>query len=1281
MKFFGSLLDIAPFLLLELVQATTAKGNSKCRCIYGESCWPSDDDFKTLSAQLSQPLIHPVPAASACYPVDHHSGNCSDVQENWFNGIWRSNQPGAYENPNFETYTNKNGSLSGCYLNTTLGLPCEQGSVPPIGIDARTIEDVQAAVRFVGQHNLRFAVKNTGHDYLGRSAGKGAFMIWTHNLKNITYNANFIPEGGSSAEAVAAFTVGAGVQWSEAYEAAREQQRFIVGGLSSDMSNGAAGGWIMGGGHSAFSPTYGLGVDNVIQFTIVQPDGEHVVANAHNNADLFWALRGGGAGSWGVVTSATYRTYELIPLSMSVINVTFPNPEVAQAVGTKFVGLHPQLSDMGWGGYSFITNDTLFAAFVAPNVSLAEHNTTMNPFVDFTRNATGGSGVEIFVDAYDNFHAWLAVLEAGGSAGGMQQLGGNVELASRLLSREAAEQRPEETARLFLSFDLIAINFVAGGAVARANPDSVALNPGWRKAVAMAYTADGWEDGASGEVVRAARQRVAEYVRRLDPISPDSTTYMNEASLYEPNFKKSFFGDHYDRLRQIKRKYDPKSFFLVAEGVGSEDWDASLTCPLPKTMRKPRKQGTLAPRVESFVPPCGKHSSLGCKVLAAAPKGPWDQFNIAPKSRDSRPIKVHSVRGEVQDPGALIGSGTATFAEDSSFVVLDFGQEVGGRVFLNVDSAGENSSLSLSFTESAEFINPTTSDSSCRAVASMDGDGIQLLPGPLQQGLFMQTIGEQRGGFRYLTIISNSDASVGISGVGVQNSFMPHWDSLTAYTGYFFANDPGFHDPDFLTKLWYAGAYTVQTNTIDVHQARQQPCPTPQGWANNATGGPVEGPVLVDGAKRDRNIWPGFFIPSILSQKPKLMLGFQGDLGISTNTELVALNDILPSKNALLVMFSTQDPATGALQYSGPPINARGSDTYIAWSLIGTYNVWLYTGDLDFVQTVWANYTKAIAFLQNQVDETGLMNVPQSFANDWGREGGQGHNSAANVLLYRALVVSSELASELGDTDSAASFAANASSLKEAINNILWDDQVGLYRDNDLSTIHPQDGNAMAVVFNVTETQGQNEAVSLALTQFWTDIGPLSPELNDTIIPFIGGFEVAYSVFFDPCKKLMHCFKVQAHFIAGEGERAIDLLHKANGSLGYRSAAGANFDHSFTSHSHGWATGPTSALTFHVLGIGITSPQGKSWAVNPVLSGLDSAEGGFETTLGWFGVKWEANETVLTIQVTTPHATTGTVNIPGSGQIQVDGEPVDGGKLTMLTSRLTILMVFSIDVS
>jgi FAD/FMN-containing dehydrogenase len=54
-------------------------------------------------------------------------------------------------------------------------------------------------------------------------------------------------------------TLGAGVQWFEAYQAAQQRSRVIVGGLSSGGSVGAAGGWLQGGGHSVTSPNYGLG--------------------------------------------------------------------------------------------------------------------------------------------------------------------------------------------------------------------------------------------------------------------------------------------------------------------------------------------------------------------------------------------------------------------------------------------------------------------------------------------------------------------------------------------------------------------------------------------------------------------------------------------------------------------------------------------------------------------------------------------------------------------------------------------------------------------------------------------------------------------------------------------------------------------------------------------------------------------------------------------------------------------------------------------------------------
>ncbi|KAK2463988.1 hypothetical protein APHAL10511_004039 [Amanita phalloides] len=128
------------------------------------------------------------------------------------------------------------------------------------------VKDIQAAVKFAGKHNVRLVIKNTGHDYLARSMARGVLMIWTHYLKDITYDDNFVPEGGPTSHAYKALTLGAGVQWHEAYAAAESHGRIVVGGVSQGGSVGAAGGWIQGGGHSALAPKYGLGTLTLLIF-------------------------------------------------------------------------------------------------------------------------------------------------------------------------------------------------------------------------------------------------------------------------------------------------------------------------------------------------------------------------------------------------------------------------------------------------------------------------------------------------------------------------------------------------------------------------------------------------------------------------------------------------------------------------------------------------------------------------------------------------------------------------------------------------------------------------------------------------------------------------------------------------------------------------------------------------------------------------------------------------------------------------------------------------------
>ncbi|KAJ7601175.1 hypothetical protein C8J56DRAFT_27936 [Mycena floridula] len=561
------LLSMLPLLLGSLISASPA-----CKCLYGDPCWPSDSEFAKLASQLSQPLIHPTPPEAACYPASTPSGNCSAVILGSHNGNFRSGQPGSMQNINFETFIYPNGTISACYLDTSLGVPCEQGRVSPIGVDARSVQDIQATVKFAAKHNLRLVVKSTGHDYLGRSAAKGSLLLWTHNMKTITYNEAFVPKGAPASEKYYGITLGAGVQWHEAYDAIQTHGRFLVGGLAAGSSIGAAGGWIQGGGHSAFSPQHGLGVDNAIQFNVVTASGQNLIVNSHTNSDLFWALRGGGGGTFAVSASVTYKSHPSTPLTGIFFNATLPNPEVAKDLLTKFILLNPGLSDSHWGGYSFLTAHSLIFVHVAPNISLANATDTITPFFDYAKNV---SEVAIALTApFDSFYTWYQEFFPEGD-----QVGTNAELISRLLSRETVETKASEIVDLILaSNNTVSFHLVCGGVVSEINPDSAGLNPAWRNAAAHLVAGAGWVDGASAAEISAIEAGLKTALSQLEALDPGAGAYFNEASLYEINPQQTFFGSHYPKLAEIKRSVDPYDLFLVAEGVGSENWDANLNC-------------------------------------------------------------------------------------------------------------------------------------------------------------------------------------------------------------------------------------------------------------------------------------------------------------------------------------------------------------------------------------------------------------------------------------------------------------------------------------------------------------------------------------------------------------------------------------------------------------------------------------------------------------------------------------------------------------------------------
>jgi hypothetical protein len=103
----------------------------------------------------------------------------------------------------------------------------------------------------------------------------------------------------------AAVTVGAGINIDELNKALAKSGLYAIGAAHSSVS--VAGGWSQSGGHAALSSYYGLGSDQMLEYKVVTADGKLLVANAVSNPDMFWALRGGGGGTFGVVVEATMK--------------------------------------------------------------------------------------------------------------------------------------------------------------------------------------------------------------------------------------------------------------------------------------------------------------------------------------------------------------------------------------------------------------------------------------------------------------------------------------------------------------------------------------------------------------------------------------------------------------------------------------------------------------------------------------------------------------------------------------------------------------------------------------------------------------------------------------------------------------------------------------------------------------------------------------------------------------------------------------------------------------
>jgi FAD/FMN-containing dehydrogenase len=559
--------DARMFAFEDQIASIDAVNNTDKRCRYDPTHpkWPSERALTKLRKQLSSPnaLIATISQASVCYGLSKNDAQCSSMTNSWSNASTHIDDPTEILSPLYQGLTCQPPSMFDSKA-------CTLGGSPAYVIKAATVSDIQSVINFCRNDFLRLVVKNTGHDFAGKSTGMGAFSVWTHGLKDMQYFDNYVDDSGYKGPAIKA---SAGVQASELYKFADKYGVLAVAGEGQTV--GVFGGYIQGGGHSPLSSLYGMAADHVLGFEVVTPLGDFVTANSTSNQEIFWALRGGGGGTFGVVTSVTIKVYPTMPVAAAswTLDSAKAGKDKFWAATKAFFDRANDHADAGIYGYFLLTPvgedfKMVMQPFFAPNKTAAQLNAILTPYL--SKLTALNIPLAPKITEYKSFYAaWQAEfpLEQGSS---IDQI-----IASRLVPRSnfASETGRNTTFAVVRSTveegkTLIAFNMKTQGS----NPDN-AVNPAFRTSVYHIIVATAIDPHLSTADVTAARDKFTNgTMAKWRNITPSSGSYLNEADRLEPDWQRSFWGDKYARLLSIKREMDPRDNLWAHNAVGSEGW-------------------------------------------------------------------------------------------------------------------------------------------------------------------------------------------------------------------------------------------------------------------------------------------------------------------------------------------------------------------------------------------------------------------------------------------------------------------------------------------------------------------------------------------------------------------------------------------------------------------------------------------------------------------------------------------------------------------------------------
>ncbi|KAK6063599.1 FAD binding domain-containing protein [Seiridium cupressi] len=450
---------------------------------------------------------------------------------------------------------------------------CTLGNAASHAINITGAEDVIAGIKFAKEMNIRLSIKNTGHDYLGRSTGRGSLALWTHNLQDVSVMANYTSPKYSGP----AVKIGAGVLAHDVANIVADHGLRVASGLCPSV--GIAGGFSQNGGYGQLSSLYGLAADNILEFEVVTTDLSHLVSSPSMNADLYWALSGGGSGNYAVVLSQTVKAHSDGQVAGATFLFTNTNTTSFWSAIHAWYQIIPQFNLIPGFSASWTFSSEIFrlTAATLPGGTASEVDTILDDFYQAAQelNVTFAVKESIeepsFVELYDAF-------VPPGSAD--SSFPSNNTIGSRLVPAGVVKDNLTALLNVYkriLQDDSVPGEIVVGGTsnnVSHANvgvePDSNAVLPAWRDALLSSSAAVSFANDASVEDLLIIQAKVNTWQDWVKALTPGSGSYINEATYDNPDWKSDYYGNNYEKLLQVKEKYDVNFTLWQHTSVGAD---------------------------------------------------------------------------------------------------------------------------------------------------------------------------------------------------------------------------------------------------------------------------------------------------------------------------------------------------------------------------------------------------------------------------------------------------------------------------------------------------------------------------------------------------------------------------------------------------------------------------------------------------------------------------------------------------------------------------------------